>query len=107
MRGCSSHHAAVLPSVALQSNSGLSPAVRRSSSIYLGSRAVTVGVLHAVVVLGGRGTPTLQLSVGLVALGQSVDKLVAAHVHPEAEISDFRFQIRNIERQIYSTAGSD
>ena len=46
--------------------------------------AVAVWVLHAVVVLGGRGTPTLQLSVGLVALGQRVDKLVAAHVHPQS-----------------------
>ena len=50
--------------------------------VYLGSGAVAVRVLHAVVVLGRRGRASLQLSVGLVTLGQSVDKLVAAHVHP-------------------------
>ena len=50
----------------------------------LSGRTVTVGVLHAVVVLRRGGSPALQLGVGLVTLGQGVDELVAAHVHGDA-----------------------
>ena len=92
MRGGSPHHAAVLPGVALQIEGFvgeiLSDVLEEYSAmavvVYLGSGAVAVRVLHAVVVLGRRGRASLQLSVGLVALGQGVDKLVAAHVHPQS-----------------------
>ena len=58
--------------------------------VALGGGGVTVGVLHAVVVLGGRGARhppssgrrgALQLRVCLVALGDRVEELVTAHVH--------------------------
>ena len=82
MRGGGPHHAAVLTSISLE--------VQRLAwsctvpGTDLSSWTVAVGVLHAVVVLGRWSTPALELSVGLVALGQGVDKLVAAHVHPQS-----------------------
>ena len=69
--------------------------------VALGGRGVAVGVLHVVVILGGSpcpntpcscGTSTLQLGIGLVALGERVHKLVAAHVHRETWEERVTFQ---------------
>lgn len=58
-------------------------------SIALGSWGVAGRVLHVIVVLGSSscyspGPCSLQLGIGLIALGQGVDKLVRTHIHGEA-----------------------